>query len=569
MLFTQGRRSGGMLACALAALFVGCVDAGAPLDQADEDIAETQQALVPQDWSFESVPSIDGEPTTEAVDGEVIAIRSLQGVQTAPIAESIRQSIEDDILENPGEGIAYFVSVEGSEALLLHEAGIDASYELESTAEDPQAPALDPIAGKNGGEPSAVAGTTTSNLLGCGDVNEKKTKQVTLSQSYSTSANLGGGFSGSLSATTEMTGSATVELAYRAKRVWLFGCRTYWVKPKYVRAVGSMQGRAAGSVNGTLSYNYEWEKQVAKLDLSGVSFFVGPIPVYIGFNVPISVGLSLSASTTGTLQYQGADTKLSGAFDYQCSFGDGCSGTSSFSPVTNIVPENITGSLSGRVNAKLWAQAAFRAYLWSESVAYAQVGVRPALVGDLWGYTGNNCGDANGDGSNEWVNALTFDMDAQLFLTAKASVFNKTVYQNNDLWHTSPKHLLFKELVTSSALTPMLSGTSTPIVNQSTSYSAKMRPCWPYTNKVTGTVTWGDGASSGVSMPQYASHAWSSTGTRSLQVTATKDAHGRILGNKATTRSVKVVTSAPLPSECVPGKPCLVECPPGEICDMQ
>ncbi len=99
------------------------------------------------------------------------------------------------------------------------------------------------------------------------------------------------------------------------------------------------------------------------------------------------------------------------------------------------VPGTITGSLSARADVRLWAQAAFRAYLWRESLAYGQVGLRPALIGDLWGYTGNNCGDANGDGVNEPVSAVTFDMDWQV---SAAKILDIPFTEQRHLAHVGP-----------------------------------------------------------------------------------------------------------------------------------
>ncbi len=60
-------------------------------------------------------------------------------------------------------------------------------------------------------------------------------------------------------------------------------------------------------------------------------------------------------------------------------------------------------------------------------------GIQPRSgAGDLWGYYGNACGDADGNGINETVSALTLNLDWRLFLTAQASAFgaNLSIVQN-------------------------------------------------------------------------------------------------------------------------------------------
>ena len=126
-----------------------------------------------------------------------------------------------------------------------------------------------------------------------------------------------------------------------------------------------------------------------------------------------------------------------------------------------------------------------RAYLYSEWIAYAQVGVRPYLYGDLWGYYGNTCGDADGNGINETVSALTFDLDWQLFITAQAAAFGCPTKWNN-LWSTSRRHIKFWDLPRAPAPSgPRCSGPSSAAVNALATYNSRMRPCWPYGDTVT------------------------------------------------------------------------------------
>lgn len=375
----------------------------------------------------------------------------------------------------------------------------------------------------------------------CPDQIHTRSKSLNVNAPLNFSGNLGGGFSGSLSATGNISGSATGLVQFAVKRTKvLWWCIPYGARFDHARAYGNAAVGYGAALNGNLNYNYAWQTQLTKPSLGGLSFWIGPVPVYVGFNLPINLGLDVQATVTGTLNYNGSQT-ATGSFDYTCRLS-GCTGSSNYNLGGNQ-QQTITGSVSGRVYPTIWAQVAVRAFLYTEWVAYAQVGVRPYLYGDLWGYYGNNCGDADGDGLQETVSALTFDLDWQLYLTGQASAFGSTP-ANWNLWNTQRSHLGFWDLVGSSALRPMISGPASPKVNVSQAYSAKMRPCWPYGNAVNYRFAWGDGGTTTLSgAPQSwtpSSHTWTSTGTKTLSLTSLSDSHGRSL-NQTTSRNIQVI----------------------------
>lgn len=380
-----------------------------------------------------------------------------------------------------------------------------------------------------------------SQLGGCSDQIHSRSKTLNLNTPLNFSGTLGGGFSGSLSANGNLSGSATgiVEFAIKRTKV-LWACIPYGARFNYARAYGNAQVGYGAAINGNLSYNYAWETEIAKPHLGSLSFWIGPVPVYIGFNLPINLGLDVQATVTGNINYNGAQT-ATGSFDYTCTLS-GCGGSSSYSLGGNT-QNALSGNVTGRVYPNIWAQAAVRAYLYTEWVAYAQVGVRPYLRGDLWGYYGNTCGDADGNGVAETVSALTFDLDWQVYLTGQASAFGGSPSKWN-LWNTPRYHIRFWDLIGSSALRPMISGTTSPKVNLSTAYSAKMRPCWPYPDTTTYRFAWGDGGTTTLSgAPQSwagTSHTWTTTGSKTQSLTSLSDSHGRSL-NQATSRTLTVI----------------------------
>lgn len=380
----------------------------------------------------------------------------------------------------------------------------------------------------------------------CSDQVQTKSKSLSLNTPLNWSGTLGGGFSGSLSANGNLSGGATGEVQFTIKRKKiLFVCIPYGVSFNHAHVWGNATVGYGANVNGNLTYNWAWSTEIARPQIGSLSFWIGPVPVYIGFKLPINLGLDVSATVTGNLTYNGTQN-ASGAFDYTCTLS-GCWGSSSYS-LSGNTQNALTGSVSGHVYPNVWAQVAVRAYLYDEWLAYAQVGVRPYLRGDLWGYYGNACGDADQNGVNETVNALTFDLDWQLYITAEARAFGATPTQWNNLWSTPRNHIKFWDLIGSSAIRPMTSGPASTTSGALTNFSGMMRPCWPYSDSVTYRYNWGDTATTTFSGAAHSwnttNHAWADPGTKSLSLTALSDSHGRSF-NQSTSRSLKVVGWTP------------------------
>jgi len=478
-------------------------------------------------WQLKNIRGTVLDDATQTYQDYNEYIYSLQpaGIPEVPLPADIAEALTLDAQENK-ETVYTLNQTILREIEISREQGY-LTPALEKLAEQPEEGAM------------LLGGPTPQS--GCPDQIHTRSKSLSLNTPLNFSGTLGGGFSGSLSATGNMSGSATglVEFAIKRTKV-LWWCVPYGARFNYARAYGNAVVGYGAAINGNLSYNYSWQTQIAKPSLGGLSFWIGPVPVYVGFNLPINLGVDVQASVTGTINYNGSQSST-GSFDYTCTLS-GCNGSSSYSLGGNN-QQTLTGSVSGRVYPTIWAQAAVRAYLYTEWVAYAQVGVRPYLRGDLWGYYGNACGDADADGIQETVDALTFDLDWQLYLTAQASAFGSTP-SNWNLWNTPRYHIAFWDLIGSDAIKPMISGTSTATVNVSKSHSAKMRPCWPYTDSVNYRFAWGDGGTTTLSGAAQSwtpsSHTWTTTGPKAMSLTALSDSHGRTL-NQATSRTINVI----------------------------
>jgi len=376
-----------------------------------------QQTVLHQgtDWQLVNVHGSATDGDGKAYDTNLYVLNNASGIQQAPLSSGLQQDVATSI--TPGE-----------DAVIILDQGIAGEIKL-SEQTGALTPTLQAIAEPFDDEVATLApnGTASLGLSGkCKDKTVEKSKTFNFNVPLSQNFNLGSGFTGNVSLTGDLQGSGTGSASVALKRYAVFGvCIPYGVKFDKARAYGNIVVNDNATLNGTLNYSMPpWKKELAKPYLFSLDFVVVVIPVHIGFNLPVTAGVDFQASVTGSVSYNGAHNGR-GSFDYTCTL-NGCNGTSNYTSTSNQPGQTFTGSVSGRIKPSIWVEAAVRAHLYTEWIAYAQVGVRPYLYGDLWGFYGNNCGDADGNGTYETVDALTFDLDWQLFITAKASAFDSS-----------------------------------------------------------------------------------------------------------------------------------------------
>jgi hypothetical protein len=506
-------------------------DCGVPQDPAfQETVLQSGSA-----WQLKNLTgtAVDEQGVSRPVNENFYELLP-DGLQSAPLPPSVRQQL---ITESDGQPTVITVSKQIADDIEL------------SLAQGYLTPSLAAIAEPQDGAPAlAQNGQVGRNSIfgSCSDRTINKSQSLNVNTPINQAINPGGGFSGNVSATGNIQANATSNIQLALKRYAIFWvCIPYGVRFDFARSYGTATVSYGSNISGTINYSNAWEWELAKIGLGSINFWIGPIPVHIGFNLPINLGLELQASATGSVTYTGSQS-ATGSFDYTCRLS-GCAGSSSYTQTNPVSPQIGTAGVSGRIQPNVWLQVALRAYLYDEWVAYAQVGIRPYVRGDLWGYYGNNCGDADADGLFETVNALTLDLDLQVHLTAQARAFGGTPTQWNDLWHTSRRHLGFWDLTGSSALRPMLGGPASVSLNTSPPYTALMRPCYPYQDPVNYQLNWGDGSASSLrsfyqgatQQPGTATHLWSTLGARTLTLTALNDDHGRSF-NQSTARGISV-----------------------------
>src|SRR5258706_3891325 len=363
-------------------------------------------------------PDPGGQPGTG--DLNVYILHGDAGVNESTLPATIKDDLvgistmEGVMTVDDGGDSVYIVRQDIAEGIAASEAAGELTPEIAAIAEpldDDGLVSLSPIPVANGS--------------GCATGSKTYNKVVDLSgHNYNKDFTLRGGFSGSFSASGDLTGNVTAQLNLDVKRKKvLFWCVPYGAKFRNVHLVGNATTNSTVTVNGTINYQNSFgPAEIMKPELFSIIFWAGPVPVYIGFNLPVSAGLNLSGTTTGTIVYNGG-RNYTGNFDWTCTLDD-CSGSGNFTGTPTNTSQPFTAGVSGHLKPEPYAKVGLRAYLYSESILYLQAAVEPHLLGDFWGYTGNTCGDADGDGFNESVHALTFDLDDRIDFNGEASVLS-------------------------------------------------------------------------------------------------------------------------------------------------
>lgn len=447
-----------------------------------------------------------------AFDQELLLVENGDGAAAAPISKLTRTALVADFAAKKGtddDTVSIIDPVKDAEAQRLADSGV------------------------------ALFGACSSY-----DKTLEKSLSTTKTYSYHKGSE-SGSFTGSADFTATLSASAYGKVVLRVRKSW---CVPVGVDLKYAQIRGNANVTAKAKVDATFEKKWSFSKRLAEPTIANVPFSIAGIPLKLVFTAPIDVGVDAAAKAT--MKLDGA-LVAKGAFDVNCT-KNGCNGSKSatYDWAPNGSP---TVSVSARVKVTPWAQAAIKASLYSDALGYGQVGVRGRIDADLWGYTGNDCGDANGDGTAEYVNALTLDLRAGVDITAKAEVLGNEV--GSWSWNVLDRHLAFYNLGATTAMTPIVRLVNAPLGSNTVKATARMRPCWPYPDAMTYQVDFGDGTIASTSALAQAgataSHTYGSWGQKTVKVTAVKDAGDRTPG-QSTTESIRlspVVLVDPLPSK--------------------
>lgn len=407
-------------------------------------------------WQRLSVSSL-GQPNL--VPQEIWAVWP-DGISAVPISSAQKQELFQDF------GFKGKISAgKSTEVIVIHKDIADAMEAGESLAPWAEYAEVDP------------------NSFGCSGW---KTKTKTEDWSFDEineqqDFNLGSNISGNISLHLPVQGQATLELTYSYKRNSI--CIPYKFRFDQAHIFGNMTvtGDSLLDAGFTLQGHWEGEHQVMNPRIGRFDFWVGIIPVRVELHMPVDIGYVIDATLQGDLSVA-ADLSTSGNFDYTCTKDD-CWGSNDFGDLFD--EDGVTGSLELDATANLWARIKLRASLYDDDFLYAEAGLKGYLEANLWGYYGNNCGDGDGDGQNELVEALTAGVDAGYDLT-----FGYGGILGDDEWIVTGDrfYLGWWDLLGyggSTALSPMIEGPSLVTVGVPTEYTIRMRPCYPYSEPVT------------------------------------------------------------------------------------
>ena len=340
-----------------------------------------------------------------------------------------------------------------------------------------------------------------------------------------------------------ITGSVDVQVPYEADisadityQVKEQSCIPYKVRLLEARVHGFLH--VEGNLTAGLGFEYEqelwsWKHEMPRLLLVRIPITGGLFPLYIDLNLAVSTGIDASIRVAGQAEYQ-ATASGDLTFDVRCT-GEECS-----DPDPTVLSEfgfsdQTTFELTLDARARLWARVAVELDFVHEKLAHAWIGATGSVRARVYGYLGNTCGDADGDGSNEYVEDLLVDVIADFDLDAGLSGY--LLPDKEWLLFSDTRNLAFwdiHDIAEGWNLTdPVVRGPSDVDLGEALTYTITTRPCYPFDEPI--SVDWSgavDGA--GQLLPRVGSllaMGSADFGEISQTVRFVEDASGRDLGN--------------------------------------
>ncbi len=466
---------------------------------------------------------IDADPNSRSGNNTLLWEVSPAGVANLPVSQAQKDLVTAafaDLPPSASESNLIFVSQELLQA--MEQPSFPVGYE--QYADEP----------------------VTEKSLGCSWKTETRNRswpysKNLLDKSYPFS---GGIFSGSLDIDLPVSGSVQIATTYQIRKC--FGIPTGF---RFVNATASGNASISGSggLSVTANASAVWEKEwfVDAPELGEVSFSVGPIPVRLVFTLPIYVGAKFEAALSAQLAAS-LDASASGSFTYTCT-PDDCSGTSTFTDQFEFTGP--TASVSVDLKATAHARVMLRVALYNDGFAYVEGGLKAYAKAGIWGYIGNSCGDADGDGDNETVRALVADLNWGYQLAygwGGWALPDRLRFTGGNEYYLGWRDLLGAG--GSTALQPMILGPSSVAEGATATYTVKMRPCYKYPNAVNLTMAPGTWTGGTVVTPPAGtttfSRVFNNSGNQTLVATAVSDSYGRNL-NVPYSRTISVTSTTP------------------------
>lgn len=459
-----------------------------------------------------------------STDEELVLISDPSAIDAAPLGATTKQLLKADLA----------ASMPTASDALARAVDSDIVLAVSRT----QAARVD-SAGTTGTSGGASGASTCSNYDRTFDATPSKTG------GFSATLESAGTFTGTATLSGSVGASALASLTVRVKRADTFlGCIPYAAAFRRVALGGAVDAQARIRMKGT--YQREWHdrKLSAKIPLGSVGAMIGPIPISMSFSMPIETGIDAYAQ--GSVDIDEQYTAHAG-FEISCT-RQGCDGSKDASfDARNMLPPSSTGT-NVKIDVTPWLSGSLRASLYSDAIAYGQVGLHAKTPTSFWFYSGDTCGDADGDGVNEYVRAGWVETALGIDMPARVSVLGKTVWSGSyDL--LQPEIFFSGDLLfgASTALDPIwrevrVGGLDTvldgpPPPPNTRRFVGGMRPCWPFGHAVKYQLTWGDGQTSEHTLGPgtfAVSHTFPTSGRYTTKLRAESDTANRLISGETT-----------------------------------
>lgn len=498
----------------------------------------------------------------------IVSVSSLEGLAASPLPQSIKDELAAEFALDPD--VVLNVRQDLAEAM------------ADGTAAERFAEFIEPD--------EAGDGVGASSFLCSTNWRERHIQRSRTFDGFQhTFSESAGSFRGNIDIDVPLTGEASVDVTYAFRKNAI--CIPWAVKFVNARASGVLNvGETLFEANGSASFEKS-DRRVLATPKFEESFMIGPVPVRVGMEFPLGVGYDIKATAEAQLALK---SRAQGEmrFDVTCT-RHGCARNApadNASTVTfqDLIRPTIQGNAKLQADVKPYAFVEANAWLYHDQLAKAGLGLELSVPSRLFYYYGNTCGSPTGTGTADLVNGGFIDVSAQLGLYYNTTLlgqdrFNwidtplssiggyfheyevKDFLRGGDPFNALRHTLYFQPIKIGSAgvspLTPMLLGPTSVNLGATGNFNAKMRPCVPLDEPMSYVVNWGDGSTSTPEAPANqnapTTHSWTTSGTKSVMVTATQDRGPRTI-NLSTTRSVVSNALAP------PATPASIGAPSGD-----
>lgn len=527
--------------------------------------------------------TVDGR----SLDGEAIYhIVGRAGIIDAPIPQAVKKFLLQDADGSQGNDSVY----------VLHKRSIElAAQGLLNSNSQASGSVTQGSSNNNGCHDAFGWGNKFTESAGIGFSTPGDLLMVSLTDHDFTvvqGGNVTGGFnvSGNLSLKFPTQAQLSGEIEFR---ILESACVPIGIKLKHIRVSGTVSMQPYFGLDAQIGVSAEWRKRILTQQLGGFLFFVGPCPMYLGADAYVDADLRVALPDLLEVNYALAG-QIQGSFDVQCTM-NGCGATTapgytqswSESHQAQFLPHGLRSNVTPALFIGL------QAYLNDPDMAEAHIAVKPYLTGDLWAANGVMCGSYQNGGTPSGATALTADIDAGASLVAGLSLpallpgFVNSALPDDKELYTYQQHLRFYDFTDSTALSPLIQGSTQVEAGKTASFGLQMRSCYPYSDPIdyeidwTGTAQLGVGAavakgpasqvlagtpaaaarpplSPAVAQAMFANqsqvtgqpqssvttqHIWTTPGTYTIQALPLSDEHHRRFPPRVTTLQVTVVAA--------------------------